>query len=153
MQIHIQTKDGHSITIKFDAEGITFDKETLAPEVEQTREVIAETMPELIEPPARLDELPERPEDAWPWIFPTRDQTWYRLKEQDYRDFVRSYGRELVEKELKVIIAWGNANYAKRKSMRGMMRFINSWLSRAYAQAPTAKPSLTNAPQSTATSW
>ncbi len=153
MQIHITTKDGHSITIKLDAEGITFDKETLAPEVEQTREVIAETMPELIEPPARLDELPERPEDAWPWIFPTRDNTWYRLKEQDYRDFVRSYGRELVEKELKVIMAWGNANFSKRKSMRGMMRFINSWLSRAYAQAPTAKPSLTNAPQSTAATW
>ena len=146
MQIHITTKDGHSITIKLDAEGITFDKEI-------PREVLAETMPELIEPPARLDELPERPEDAWPWIFPTRDQTWYRLKEQDYRDFVRSYGRELVEKELKVIMAWGNANFSKRKSMRGMMRFINSWLSRAYAQAPTAKPSLTNAPQSTAATW
>jgi hypothetical protein len=150
MQIHIQTKDGHSITIKFDAEGISIDKESL---VEEDREVIAETHPELIEAPEKPDELPARPDDTWPWYFPSRDRAWYRLKEQDYRDFTRSYGRELVEKELKVILMWSNANFSKRKSLRGMMRFINSWLSRAYAQAPTAKPSLTNAPQSTATSW
>jgi hypothetical protein len=151
MQIHIQTKDGHSITIKFDAEGISIDKESLT--VEEDREAIAETHPELIEAPEKPDELPDRPDDTWPWYFPSRDKAWYRLKEQDYRDFTRSYGRELVEKELKVILMWSNANFSKRKSLRGMMRFINSWLSRAYAQAPTAKPSLTNAPQSTATSW
>jgi len=151
MQIHIQTKDGHSITIKFDAEGISIDKESLL--VEEDREAIAETHPELIEAPEKPDGLPARPDDTWPWYFPSRDRAWYRLKEQDYRDFTRSYGRELVEKELKVILMWSNANFSKRKSLRGMMRFINSWLSRAYAQAPTAKPSLTNAPQSTATSW
>lgn len=151
MQIHIQTKDGHSITIKFDAEGITIDKEPLI--VDEEREVIAEKHPELIEAPERLDGLPARPDDTWPWYFPTRDRAWYRLKEQDYRDFVRSYGKELVDKEMKVILAWSNVNISKRKSLRGSMRFINSWLSRSYAQAPTAKPSLTNAPQSTATSW
>ena len=53
MQIHIQTKDGHSITIKFDAEGISIDKESLL--VEEDREVIAETHPELIEAPEKLD--------------------------------------------------------------------------------------------------
>lgn len=147
MQIIITTKDGHSITIKLDTEGVVIDKE------EQPVEETILNHPELIEKAERPDGLPERPEDNWPWYFPTRDMSWYKLQETDYRDFVRSYGRELVEKELKMILLWSNANMTKRKSYRGMMRFLNSWLSRSYANAPVAKPSLTNAPQSTAASW
>jgi hypothetical protein len=151
MQIHIQTKQGHSITIRFEADEVIVEKEKAHSTLEIPDEL---DLPEE-EPinPKFLEVLPPRPDDAYPWYFPTRDNAWFRLKETDYRDFSRTYGRELIEKEMKVMQAWLSSNAGKLKSMRGMTRFINSWLSRAYANAPTAKPSLTNAAQSSATSW
>ena len=151
MQIHIQTKQGHSITIRFDADEVIVEKES----THSTQEIPDEVEVPAEEPvnPKFLEILPPRPDDPYPWYFPTRDNAWFRLKETDYRDFARTYGRELIEKEMKVMQAWLASNAGKLKSMRGMTRFVNSWLSRAYANAPTAKPSLTNAPQSTAASW
>jgi hypothetical protein len=151
MQIHIQTRQGHSITIRFDADEVIVEKEKAHSTLEIPDEL---NLPEQEASNQRLlDELPPRPEDQYPWYFATRDNSWFRLKETDYRDFVRTYGRDLVERELRVAMSWAASNPTKAKTMRGMTRFLNSWLSRAYANAPTAKPSLTNAPQSTAASW
>ena len=53
-----------------------------------------------------------------------------------------------IERELYKMIAWLNSNPTKRKTKRGVNRFINSWLSKVQDKGgngkvivPTEKPS------------
>jgi hypothetical protein len=49
----------------------------------------------------------------------------------DIRMWMKSYPAINLERELSKAESWLYSNPAKRKTERGMARFINSWLSRA----------------------
>lgn len=52
-------------------------------------------------------------------------------------EFSKLYPAVDVKQELRSMKAWAMSNPAKRKTQSGMMRFINSWLSKAQNQAPS----------------
>ena len=60
-------------------------------------------------------------------------------------EFSKLYPAVDVKQELRSMKAWAMSNPAKRKTHSGMMRFINSWLSKAQNQAPT-KPAAIQTP-------
>ncbi len=65
---------------------------------------------------------------------PLKDGTLFELKENDLIMFKQVYTAINVEFELKKMIAWLVSNPSNRKTKRGIMRFINGWLSRAKPQ-------------------
>jgi hypothetical protein len=64
-------------------------------------------------------------------------------------DFIAAYGQDVVERELHKARAWLTANSNNRKTIKGMGRFLNSWLCRAQkvpriaVKAAVAKPAAT----------
>lgn len=65
---------------------------------------------------------------------PLKDGTLFELKDNDLIMFKQVYTAIDVELELKKMIAWLVSNPSNRKTKRGIMRFINGWLSRAKPQ-------------------
>ena len=65
---------------------------------------------------------------------PLKDGTLFELKDNDLIMFKQVYTAIDVEFELKKMIAWLVSNPSNRKTKRGVMRFINGWLSRAKPQ-------------------
>lgn len=63
----------------------------------------------------------------------------YTIDAQFLSDMQECYPAINVEGELKKMRGWLLANENKRKTHRGMKRFINSWLSRAKPE-PVNKP-------------
>lgn len=61
-------------------------------------------------------------------------------------EFSKLYPAVDVKQELRSMRAWAMSNPAKRKTQSGMMRFINSWLSKEQNRAPT-RPAAAPAPQ------
>ena len=59
------------------------------------------------------------------------DNTTYRVAETDISKWVELYPAVNVDQELRSMIGWLDANPKKRKTRKGIKRFINSWLSRA----------------------
>ena len=55
----------------------------------------------------------------------------YEVTEQDLFIYKQSYPNIDVEGEIRKMIAWCFSNESKRKTKRGIKRFINSWLNAA----------------------
>ena len=73
------------------------------------------------------------------------DNTTYRVAETDISKWGELYPAVNVEQELRGMIGWLDANPKKRKTRKGIKRFINSWLSRAQdsgGSSPIAKKML-----------
>lgn len=73
------------------------------------------------------------------------DNTTYRVAETDVSKWAELYPAVNVEQELRGMIGWLDANPKKRKTRKGIKRFINSWLSRAQdsgGSSPIAKKML-----------
>lgn len=62
---------------------------------------------------------------------PLKDGTLFELQDNDLIMFKQVYTAIDVEFEIKKMIAWLVSNPSKRKTKRGVMKFINGWLSRA----------------------
>ena len=58
----------------------------------------------------------------------------YEIKDEILKNFKFTYKNIDVEQEILKINAWCLANPTKRKTRRGALRFINSWLNRASEQ-------------------
>ena len=58
------------------------------------------------------------------------DKTEYPISCQKVKDYQELYPAVNIEQELRNMKGWINANPAKRKTKRGIDRFINSWLSK-----------------------
>jgi hypothetical protein len=72
------------------------------------------------------------------------DGTDYQIPDKDITMWIELYPAVNVEQELRGMIGWLDANPKKRKTRKGIKRFINSWLSRAQdsgGRSPYAKPS------------
>lgn len=62
---------------------------------------------------------------------PLKDGTLFELQDNDLIMFKQVYTAIDVDFELRKMIAWLVSNPSKRKTRRGVMKFINGWLSRA----------------------
>ena len=51
--------------------------------------------------------------------------------EDQVEQWTKAYPAVSVERELEAMAAWCDANPQRRKTARGISRFVNSWLSRA----------------------
>ena len=88
---------------------------------------------------------PEQAPDRSGILLPLVDKTEYDVPLSKIEQWKQAYPAVNVEQELQKMIAWLNANPARRKSRKGIERFVISWLTRAqdsggrYIQQP-AKP-------------
>jgi len=60
-----------------------------------------------------------------------KDSTEWNPDDADIINWVKLYPAVEVYQELNAMEGWLDANPTKRKTVRGMKRFVNSWLSRA----------------------
>ncbi len=75
---------------------------------------------------------PERPPDAQEIItFPLNDKTEYPIFDTDFKEWAELYPAVDIMQELRKMKGWLDSNPTKRKTIRGIRRFINSWLSKA----------------------
>jgi hypothetical protein len=89
--------------------------------------------PEVLE--ALKEELlpePEQPQD-------TTDQFrctdgFYCIPQTLYSDFCSAFGQPMVDRELELARLWVETNPPKRKTRRGMGRFLNAWMCRAQGE-------------------
>ena len=58
----------------------------------------------------------------------------YYISVDSFNDLKKTFDMLDVPQHLKLMVSWLNANPTKRKTNRGMMKFINSWLTRAVQQ-------------------
>lgn len=61
---------------------------------------------------------------------PQNDGNLFQITKEQYDRWQELYAAVNVKSELSKIIGWLEANPTKRKTARGMLRFVNSWLSR-----------------------
>lgn len=61
---------------------------------------------------------------------PLNDKTNHIVYEKELNEFKELYPAVDIEQELRKMKGWLIANPSKRKTRRGVMRFVNSWLSR-----------------------
>lgn len=73
------------------------------------------------------------------------DQTDFQVAQSDISKWSELYPAVDVEQELRSMIGWLDANPKKRKTRKGIKRFINAWLARAQdagGASPIAKKML-----------
>lgn len=63
-------------------------------------------------------------------LIPLNNKTFYDVPLEDITLWRDTYPAVDIEGELRRMIAWLNSNPTKRKTSRGVRRFINSWLAR-----------------------
>lgn len=68
--------------------------------------------------------------------FPLNTGVEWGLPESKYREFIGIYPQVDVKSELRKMKGWFMGNPSKRKTKNGIMRFINSWLSKAQDTNP-----------------
>ena len=112
--------------------------------------VLTDEERELLKPSGRrytsvqdiVDELKQDPESGrtismYNMIFVTMDGKDWTAPAGLMKDLVIIYGEKTVEQELLKAHAWLEADPARRKTQRGMGRFLNGWLSRASSMVRT----------------
>jgi len=68
---------------------------------------------------------------------PLKDGSLFELQDNDLQMYKQVYTSIDVDTELRKMIAWLVSNPSKRKTRRGVLKFVNSWLNRA---KPEIKP-------------
>ena len=89
--------------------------------------------PEVLE--ALKEELlpePEQPEDTGEQFRCT--DGFYAIPPNLYSDFCAAFGQTMVDQQLTLARLWVETNPPKRKTRRGMGRFLNAWLCRAQGE-------------------
>ena len=79
-----------------------------------------------------------------------KDGSEWRCPLADYEEYVRLYPGVDVAKEFRNMRAWSNSNEEKRKTKRGIKRFVNGWLSRAQdkpSENTSSRTKFCNAPE------
>lgn len=77
-------------------------------------------------------------------LLPLNDKSFYDVPLDKIALWKETYPAVDVEQELKRMTAWLDSNPARRKTKRGITRFINSWLSREQDRGGTYKNSERN---------
>lgn len=89
-----------------------------------------------------VDELKQDPESGrtmslYDITFVTQDGKEWKVPPGLMKDFITIYGEKTVEQELWKAHAWIEADIHRRKTARGMGRYLNGWLSRASSMVRT----------------
>ena len=89
-----------------------------------------------------VDELKQDPESGrtmslYDITFVTQDGKEWKVPPGLMKDFITIYGEKTVEQELWKAHAWIEADVHRRKTARGMGRYLNGWLSRASSMVRT----------------
>jgi len=89
-----------------------------------------------------IDDLCKDPEvgrtmSMYNMTFQTQDGKDWQVPPGLMKDLVIIYGEKTVEQELLKAHAWLEADIHRRKTQRGMGRFLNGWLSRASSMVRT----------------
>lgn len=89
-----------------------------------------------------VDELCQDPESGktmslYDITYVTQDGKEWKVPPGLMKDLIIIYGEKTVEQELWKAHAWLEADPARRKTPRGMGRFLNGWLSRASSMVRT----------------
>ena len=91
-----------------------------------------------------IDVCPE-PEESAPdqsgILLPLNDKSFYDVPLSKITLWKDTYPAVDVEQELKRMIAWLDSNPSRRKTRRGITKFINGWLSREQDQGGTYRNS------------
>ena len=58
----------------------------------------------------------------------------YAIPPNLYSDFCSAFGQTMVDRELELARLWIETNPPKRKTRRGMGRFLNAWMCRAQGE-------------------
>lgn len=74
---------------------------------------------------------PEQAPDRSGILLPLVDKTEYDVPLSKIEQWKQAYPAVNVEQELQKMIAWLNANPARKRTRRGIERFVVSWLNRA----------------------
>jgi hypothetical protein len=135
-------------------------KATVAPDPVQPAQDLADAMAgipvltdeerELLKPSGRryssvqemVDELKQDPESGktmslYDITYVTQDGKQWKVPPGLMKDLIIIYGEKTVEQELWKAHAWLEADIHRRKTPRGMGRFLNGWLSRASSMVRT----------------
>ena len=70
---------------------------------------------------------------------PTSDGTEWEMPSSLYNEFVKAYPALSIKQEVSQMRIWSLSNPTKRKTKRGMARFVNSWLDRSQNNASKKK--------------
>jgi hypothetical protein len=94
-----------------------------------------------------VDELCKDPESGrtmslYDITYVTQDGKEWKVPPGLMKDLIIIYGEKTVEQELLKAHAWLEADPARRKTQRGMGRYLNGWLSRASSMVRTPIKSL-----------
>lgn len=85
---------------------------------------------------------PEKPTSAPPVItLPLNDNTDYRITQDEVDHWKELYPAVDVMMELRKMKGWCEGNPAKRKTRRGIMRFVNAWLAKEQDRGGSRKAS------------
>lgn len=75
---------------------------------------------------------PDKPSDALQVISLTlNDKTEYPVYDKDFAEWVELYPAVDIMQELRKMKGWLDSNPTRRKTVKGIRRFINNWLSKA----------------------
>ena len=69
-----------------------------------------------------------------------KDGSVYVVTDQDFQIFTTAYPMLDVNNQLNLMVVWLYANPSKRKTKKGVVRFINSWLSRTQTGNTSPQP-------------
>lgn len=76
---------------------------------------------------------PDKPSDALQVISLTlNDKTEYPVYDKDFAEWVELYPAVDIMQELRKMKGWLDSNPTRRKTVKGIRRFINNWLSKAH---------------------
>jgi hypothetical protein len=86
------------------------------------------------------------PAELMPYTFLLKDGTYHRISKADYKNLQEAYPNVKLDIELKKMVLWCSdpANAQKRKTKKGIMKFIRSWLGRSEAPVVIQKPEPAN---------
>ena len=89
--------------------------------------------PDEIVPEVKPAELIEEPPQDTGDQFPCQDG-FYSIPPNLYADFCSAFGQTMVDRELTLACLWIKSNPTKRKTRRGMSRYLNAWLCRSQGE-------------------
>jgi hypothetical protein len=149
IKLTITTKGGTTVSLDIpDSEEVLFEQaveraveQVQVPEPAREEVVASTSVDEVLEQQPEQEPEPElepNPFDYYATIdtsldsfqFPCQDKSMYCPPMPLVRDFILAFGEEHVRREFLKARSWLVANPEKRKTQRGMSRYLNAWLCR-----------------------
>ena len=88
----------------------------------------------------------DAPASLMPYTFLLKDGTYHRITESDFKNLQEAFPNVNLDTEFKKMVLWCSdpANAQKRKTKKGIMKFIRSWLSHTEKPVVIQKPEPAN---------